>query len=88
MNTEQTAFNEAKQEILSIVNTLGKVTSMEIALFTNRTPECASMNLFRYHGQGLLNRRTLKGRTKVYTLTERGRERLEWLSTELSEEFE
>jgi len=81
MKTEQIAFNEAKQEILNIVNILGEATSMEIALITNRTPECASMNLFRYHGQGLLNRRTLKGRTKAYTLTERGKERLAWLKS-------
>ncbi len=86
MKTEQTAFNEAKQEILSIINTLGQATSMEIALITNRTPECASMNLLRYHGMGLLHRLTLKGRTKAYTLTERGKERLAWLSSELSEE--
>lgn len=78
-------YNQAKLEILDAVDTLGEVTAREIAVITNSTPRCASMNLFRYHRQGLLNRRTLKGRTKVYTLTERGRERLEWLSTELSE---
>jgi len=54
MNTEQTAFNEAKQEILNIVNTLGEATSNEIALITNRTPENSSMLLLRYHRQGLL----------------------------------
>ena len=81
-NAEQTTFNEAKLEILNIINTLGETTSMEIALITNRTPECASMNLLTYHRQGLLSRRTLKGRIKTYTLTERGLERLNWLNSE------
>ncbi len=81
-NTEQTAFNEAKLEILNITNTLGETTSMDIALITNRTPECASMNLLTYHRQGLLSRRTTKGRRKTYTLTERGIERLNWLNSE------
>lgn len=86
MNTERNEYNVAKRDILSIVNILGQVTSKEIALITGRSPECASMNLLRYHGMGLLHRRTLKGRMKAYTLTERGRERLAWLSNELSEE--
>lgn len=79
-------YNQAKLEILSAIETLGEVTAMEIALFMNSTQRCAAMNLLGYHRQGLLSRRTLKGRTKVYTLTERGRERLAWLSSELSEE--
>jgi len=78
-NTEHATFNEAKKEILNIIHALGTVTSMEIALITKRTPEAASMCLFRYHGMGLLSRHTLKGRTKAYTLTQRGRERLAWL---------
>ena len=86
MNTEtsaeQTAFNEAKLEILNTINTLGETTSMEIALITNRTPECASMNLLTYFRQGLLSRRKLRGKTRGYSLTPRGRERLIWLESE------
>ena len=81
-NREQTQYNEAKTEILDVIRTLGLMTAKEIALITNRTPEAASMALLRYHKQGLLNRNTLKGRTKGYTLTPRGQERLNWLQSE------
>jgi len=78
MYTERTAYNEAKIEILDIIRTLGEATAMQISLFTNKTPECCSMNLLRYHRMGLLHRYTLEGRTKIYSLSERGEERLEW----------
>lgn len=78
-NEEQTGYNKAKTEILDAIRTLGQVTAKEIALVTHRTPEAASMALLRYHKQALLNRRTLKGRMKGYTLTEKGLERLTWL---------
>ncbi len=80
-NGEHTQYNEAKTEILGVARTLGAVTAKEIALITNRTPEAASMALLRYHKQGLLSRSTLKGRTKGYILSERGRERLTWLES-------
>lgn len=73
-------FNETKREILNIINNLGEVTAWQIALITNKTPEAASMALLRYHKMGLLSRKTLKGRTKIYELTPRGRKRLEWLN--------
>lgn len=78
-NIGQTTYNAAKRDILDIINTMGEVTSMQISMVTGQTREAASMCLFRYHGQGLLRRHTLIGRTKVYALTERGRERLAWL---------
>ncbi len=81
-NGEHPGYNQAKTEILDIIKTLGLVTAKEIALVTNRTPEASSMCLLRYHGQGLLSRRTLKGRTKAYSLTTRGRERRNWLESE------
>ncbi len=81
-NGERTQYNEAKAEILDVTRMLGTVTAKEIALITNRTPEAASMALLRYHKQGLLSRSTLKGRTKGYILSERGRERLNWLESE------
>ncbi len=81
-NREQSGYNVAKTDILDTIRTLGLVTAKEIALVTNRTPEAASMALLRYHKQGLLSRGTLKGRTKGYTLTERGLERLGWLESE------
>ena len=81
-NSKQSAYNEAKTEILDAIRTRGTVTSMDIALITNRTPECASMNLLTYHRQGLLSRCTLHGRTKGYSITERGLERLMWLEAD------
>ena len=76
---ERTPRNAAKIEILDILETIGDITSMQISLITNRTPESASMALLRYHKQGLVSRRTLTGRTKIYSITQRGRERLAWL---------
>ncbi len=72
-------YNEAKLEILDAVRTFGELTAMEISLITHRTPRCASMNLLTYHRQGLLSRRKVKGKTRGYSLTERGLERLMWL---------
>ena len=72
-------FNLAKIEILAAIRDLGEMTSMEIAMATHRSPECASMNLLTYYRQGLLTRRTLHGKAKGYSLTARGYERLNWL---------
>lgn len=78
-------YNQAKLEILDKIRTLGEVTAMEIALTTERTPENSSMRLLEYHRQGLLSRCTLHGKTKGYSLTERGLERLMWLESEEDE---
>lgn len=78
---ERTPRNAAKIEILNILNTMGESTAWQIALITNRSPEAASMCLFRYHGMGLLSRRTLHGRVKAYRITARGRARLVWLES-------
>lgn len=83
MNTEPATYNQAKHEILELLYMLGPSTAKQVALLTGRTPECASMNLLTYHRQGLLRRRTLQGREKIYEITERGRERLEWLQNTL-----
>lgn len=75
--------NEAKRQVLAAVRTLGEVTAWDIGLVTQRTPENSSMLLLHYHRQGLLSRRKLHGKTKGYSLTERGLERLKWLESEL-----
>lgn len=79
-NGERSAYNMAKREILETVAQLGTATAWQIGFITSRTPESASMGLYRYHLQGLLSRRTISGKTKGYELTNRGRERLEWLT--------
>jgi hypothetical protein len=71
-------FNEAKNEILKLILELGEATSGDIAEFTNRSMENASMLMLLYHRWGLLSRyRTSKG--FVYAVTDRGIERLAWL---------
>jgi len=72
-------FNIAKTEILAAIRDFGELTSMDISMTTQRTPECASMNLLKYYRQGLLARRTIHGKAKGYRLTARGYERLIWL---------
>ena len=79
METERTAYNEAKADILEVLIMLGPCNAIKVALTTGRTPECASMNMLRYCRQGLLSRRTLQGKEQIYEITERGRERLDWL---------
>jgi len=75
-------YNEAKQEILAAVRTIGELTSMEISLITGRTPENSSMLLLKYHRMGLLSRRKMHGKTRGYSITERGLERLVWLESD------
>jgi len=72
-------FNIAKTEILAAIRDLGELTSMEISMTTQRTPENSSMLLLNYYRQGLLHRRKLHGKTMGYSITERGLERLNWL---------
>lgn len=76
-------YNQAKKDILGLIRSLGEVTAMDISLITGKTPENASMLLLNYHRMGLLRRRKLYGKTKIYSITERGLERLTWLESEL-----
>ena len=73
-------YNEAKKEILDALERLGESTAVEIARYLGRSHESTSMALLRYHRQGLLSRETIVARTKVYTITDRGSKRLEYLS--------
>jgi len=49
-------YNEAKYEILSLLDELGEATSSDVAEITDRTIYSASRNLGHYYRQGLLNR--------------------------------
>jgi len=79
---EPAGFNEAKHRILYLVSKLGEVTAMDISIITGKTPENSSMLLLNYHRQGLLSRRKLEGKTRGYSIRDRGLERLEWLEEE------
>ena len=70
-------YNVVKKEILEILSELGEVTVRDIADITDRSYESVAMALLRYHRQGLLYRSG--GREKIYELTEKGLERLNWI---------
>ena len=75
-------YNEAKFEILDVLEGLGEATAGDVAGILGRSHESVSMALLRYHRQGLVSRYSLWGRAKVYRLTERGFERLEYLKSQ------
>jgi DNA-binding PadR family transcriptional regulator len=72
-------YNVVKKMILETVEDLGEVTAYELAEILERSYESVAMALMRYHRQGLLSRDTEEGRRKVYKITDRGIERLEYL---------
>ena len=76
--------NEAKYETLKYIEETGFATGSEIAKFRNVTHGSQSTLLRRYWKFGLLHRGSVEGKEKVYTLSERGLNRLEWLE----EQFE
>jgi DNA-binding MarR family transcriptional regulator len=76
--------NEAKYETLKYIDETGFATGSEIAEYRGVTHGCQSTLLKRYWGFGLLHRGSGEGKEKVYTLSDRGEERLEWLE----EQFE
>lgn len=73
-------FNEVKRELLGILRDQGESTVLDIADQIGRTRESVGMALLSYHRMGLVHRQTLRGRTKIYSISERGRERLEYLN--------
>ena len=64
--------------ILSLLDELGEATSSDVAELTDRTIYSASRNLGHYYRQGILDRHR-EGREYVYSLNNRGAERLRWL---------
>ena len=78
-------YNEAKLAILTELDEVGEATAGDIAEYLTKSHESISMALLRYHRQGLVSRYTVEGRTKVYEITERGIERLEYLSSRARE---
>ena len=70
--------NEAKYETLKYIDETGFATGSEIAEYRGVTHGAQSTLLKRYWGYGLLHRCSGEGKEKVYTLSQRGDERLEW----------
>ena len=81
-------FNERKHEILELVE-IGYKTSSEIAEACDISQTCASTLLKRYHDWGLLSRYTGDlNNEKIYSLTDRGLERLNYLRESVYERMD
>ncbi len=72
-------YNELKLEVLAECENWDEVTAGDMANALGRTPNSISKAMSRYHNMGLLSRYTIYRNEKVYSLTDRGLERLEWL---------
>lgn len=79
--------NEAKYETLKYIEATGFATGSEIAEYRGVSHGCQSTLLRRYWKFGLLHRCSGIGKEKVYTLSERGYERLEWLEEQLEDVY-
>lgn len=80
-----TERNEAKYEALKYIYEVELATGSEIAEFRGVTHGCQSSLLRRYWKHGLLHRCSGEGKEKVYSLSDRGYERLEWLESEFED---
>ena len=73
-------YNEVKFLILDTLRDLTEATVQEVATELERSHCSVSMAMLRYHRMGLLSRYSIERNTKVYSLTSRGYERLDWLA--------
>jgi DNA-binding MarR family transcriptional regulator len=80
--------NEAKYESLKYIGEVSFATSAEIAEYREVTHGCQSTLLTRYWRYGLLNRCSGEGKEKIYTLSQRGEERLAWLEEQFENDIE
>jgi len=73
-------YNELKLDLLEEADNWEEVTAGDMANILGRTHPSVAMAMIRYWRQGLLSRHTIPfNNEKVYALTPRGLERLEWL---------
>ena len=73
-------YNERKLEVLTALSELFEGTSFTVSTMVGCSHEAAAMALLRYHQMGLATRYKLEGsRTRVYSLTNKGWDRLHWL---------
>lgn len=81
-------YNERKLEILELVEA-GYTTSREIADSCGISHSCAATHLGRYWRMGLLSRYTADlNNEKIYDITKRGNERLDYLRESVLERME
>jgi DNA-binding MarR family transcriptional regulator len=82
-------YNERKLEVLTALSELIESTSNDVANRVCCSHEAAAMALLSYHRMGLATRYKLEGsRARVYTLTEKGWERLHWLQEQAEDELD
>ena len=80
-------YNERKLEVLIALSELREGTSLTVSTRVGCSHEAAAMALLSYHRMGLAARYKLEGtRARVYTLTEKGWERLQWLQEQVEED--
>ena len=75
-----------KLEILKEIEGLGETTIVEVNDNLGRIYVNTAMAMLRYHRSGLLSRSGVNRKNKIYALTDRGHERLEWLIEQNPEE--
>jgi hypothetical protein len=78
--------NEAKYETLKYLYEVDFATSLEIAEHRGVTHGCQSTLLLRYLRYGLVHRVSGVGKEKIYDLSKRGQEKLEWLEGQFEDE--
>ena len=79
-------YNETKFAVLSFLESQGEATAQEVAEYLGITPFGTSSYLLKLHRSGLLGRRRLRkgkrvSRERVYYITGKGFEKLQWLET-------
>ncbi len=72
-------YNERKLSVLEALEDLVEARAMQVADYLDISYDAARQALSRYYWQGLLHRR--KG---VYTLSERGRQRMDFIRGDTS----
>ena len=77
--------NEAKYETLKYVDEVVLATGKEIATYRGVTHGCQSTLMRRYWKYGYFNRFSGDGKEKIYSLSENGLKKLEWLESEFEE---
>ena len=78
--SERASYNERKAKILQYVSENILVEALEVAVSLDISPQNASTRLGTFYKWGLLDRQKTQGKTFGYSITDRGLERLNWLS--------
>lgn len=79
-------YNETKLAVLAFLDEQGEATAAAVAGYIGITPAGASSYLYKLQRKGLLGRRRLRkgngvSRERIYYVTEKGIERMDWLES-------